>query len=245
MRQVVDFSQWGGPLKQETVDCWRSMGITKAIVQYSYLMPDHLAILRDNAFDIEAYVYLYWWESPWGQTPLDRVRAAMDMVVQSKASVKRVWLDCEDMLRPYREDQLQECVDYLNGIGMPCGIYTGAWWWVPRTGDSHAFAHLPLLHAQFPYDRQPPDFDSFRSYGGWTRPHTWQYIDTTVVCGHEVDVSITEEDVTPLPVEVWTEDKKLRTLIDVGHFVTQGWSLKDIVGWQKECYAAMLREMQG
>ena len=41
----VDFSQWGGALKPETVECWKDSGVKFAVVQYSERMTQHLDVL--------------------------------------------------------------------------------------------------------------------------------------------------------------------------------------------------------
>jgi len=194
MRLGVDFSQWGGPLLPSTVACWKAQGVDHAVVQYSERMAQHLQVLGDaGGVEIEGYVYLYWGQSPWGQTPADRTRAAL---AAGRGRLLRLWLDAEDSTHPYAEDQLQECVEACQSAGVAAGIYTGRWWWEPATGNSQAFAHLPLWHAEYlaqgatpDLSRLPQDFESFRPYGGWTRPAIWQWWNTTAFCGHSVDLN--------------------------------------------------------
>lgn len=204
MRVGVDFSQWGGALKPETVECWNSKGVEFAIVQYSDRMSQHLDALKAGGVaDISAYVYLYWGLSPWRQTPADRTNAALDLAA---GRINFLWLDAEDSSNPYNEAQLVECVDVCNRRGMPCGIYTGRWWWVPNTGNSRRFADLPLFHAEYlsnsgiadPGLAQQVNFGAFQSYGGWRRPTIWQYQGTSILCGHSVDMNAAEA-VAPAP----------------------------------------------
>lgn len=200
----VDFSQWGGDLAPQTVECWKNEGVRFAIVQYSSRIHQHLqTLVTSGGINLEAYVYLYWNTSPWNQTPQDRTESALRLI--QGFPVQRLWLDAEDTTHPYREDQLRECVALCEAAGVPTGIYTGSWWWRPQTNNSSAFAHLPLWHAEYlqsgtarPNFR--PDFGAFQPYGGWTRPLIWQYQGTTMLCGHSVDLNALEHETSqPLP----------------------------------------------
>lgn len=202
MSLAVDFSQYGGSLAPSTVVCWKAAGIEKAIVQYSSWTLQQLETLAAEDMPAEMYVYLYWGLSPWGQTPQDRTRIALGMC--KRFGLRRLWLDAEDSEKPYQESQLVECVRICREAGIEPGIYTGRWWWIPRTGNSQAFAHLPLWHAQ--YISEAPgtnvnlrvDFDTFEPYGGWTRPEIWQIQNTSTLCGHSVDLNQIEAD-APMP----------------------------------------------
>ena len=195
MRLGVDFSQWGGPLSINTVECWRAQGVNHAIVQYSNLMSQHLQTLQQaGGIETEAYVYLYWGVSPWGQTPVQRTEACID--IMSSYGVKTLWLDAEDSMHPYNEAQLKECEQLCYARGIIPGIYTGRWWWVPNTNNSQAFKHLPLWDANYIGESPNPDlskhptaFDRFRPYGGWTQPTIWQWHNTTMLCGYSVDLN--------------------------------------------------------
>lgn len=203
MRRGVDFSEWGGPLAAETVVAWKGLGIRFAIVQYSRRMTQHLEVLAQvGGLDVEAYVYLYWVQDQWGQTPQQRTRNALNLLQGS--SVRRLWLDCEDSEQPFDEAQLWECVTICNQAGIQPGIYTGRWWWVPRASNSQLFAELPLWHAEYV---DVPDFDSFVPYGGWTRPTIWQYQGTTTLAGHSVDLIVMEE-VSPVSVNLNADGSK-------------------------------------
>ena len=233
----VDFSQWGGALKPETVECWKDSGVKFAVVQYSERMTQHLDVLTAaGGLDVEGYVYLYWGHAPFPPpfdlTPEQRVHRALDVAGNR---ISRLWLDAEDSTHPYDEGQLIACVEACESRGMPCGIYTGRWWWVPETGDSRAFMHLPLWHAEY----TEPNFDAFQSYGGWQRPAIWQYQGTTNLCGHSVDLNV-KEDVAPPPEPEppapWqpTEIESLRAFISAGQFVRMNWNLADLADVDKQ-----------
>ena len=197
MRLGVDFSEYGGDLAPATAECWKQAGISFVIVQYSARMEQHLGILQAAGLEAEAYVYLYWDRSPWNQTPADRTNAALQLAA---GRVSRLWLDAEDQTHPYNEAQLQDCVTVCKLAGIPCGIYTGRWWWVPQTGNSQAFAHLPLWHAEYVtndpqarLDLAPDPGDGFQPYGGWTRPTIRQFQGTSTLCGHSVDLNVADD----------------------------------------------------
>lgn len=200
MRLGVDFSQWGGPLSVNTVECWRAQGVDHAIVQYSALMRQHLQTLKDaGGIETEAYVYLYWGQSPWGQTPVQRTKECID--IMDDFGIKVLWLDAEDSIHPYDEAQLIECEQYCYSRGIVPGIYTGGWWWIPNTRNSQTFKHLPLWDANYLAEATHPDlskspnnFDRFRPYGGWSKPTIWQWHNTTLLCGHSVDLNALPND---------------------------------------------------
>lgn len=219
----VDFSSFGGDLAQSTIQQWKDNGVTFAVVQYSNRMPQHLEALKDSGIQTEAYVYLYWGVDPWGQTP--QVRTQNALLMMAGYDVKRLWLDAEDTTHPFDARQLDACVALCEGAGVATGIYTGRWVWAGAYGNPTGFEHLPLWHAEYlgeapspDLSKQPQDFDAFKPYGGWTKPHTWQFWNTTTFCGHSVDLNAREADVTK-------EEDQLRTLIirallrDDYHFV--------------------------
>lgn len=210
----VDFSQWNdNELTKEIVECWKGSGVRHAVVQYSSKMKQQLSALQAAQWmpdGVDAYVYLYWGVDPWGQTPMTRVANAINMM--QGYPVQRLWLDAEDSTHPYDEAQLLACVDICNIRGIPCGIYTGRWWWEPKTHNSETFRNLPLWHAEYVTDRPEALIDltevnisGFKPYGGWDHVTLWQFHDTTTLCGYNVDLNAYEaldeepEEVPTLP----------------------------------------------
>ena len=179
----VDFSQWGGRLSQDTIECWKQGGVEFAVVQYSDLMREHLRALKDGGLSAQIYVYLYW-----DADPIERTRKALEAT--DGFDVKFVWLDAEDGGGTFTEAKLQAAVDVVQAAGLPCGIYTAPWWWNNKGGGSTAFSGLPLWHAG--YVDSEPDFDSFQPYGGWARPLVWQWRNTHDFCGHSIDANVAE-----------------------------------------------------
>ena len=100
--------------------------------------------------------------------------------------VRMWWIDCEDeSLGPMGPaevvDAIGDAVEYCERDGVGHGIYTGGWWWIPRTGDSDTFAHLTLWNADY------RAAEHHLPYGGWTESAMWQFEGTTMVCGQSVD----------------------------------------------------------
>lgn len=201
----VDFSEHGGDLSPLTVECWLNQGVEQAIVQYSARMRQHLDTLKPFSLVVEGYTYLYWGLSPWNQTPMQRVQNTLAL---ANGDISFLWLDCEDRLQPFDPWQLSECVRLCEVAGVPCGIYSAAWWWIPYTGNTTAFSRLPLWAAQYlsesptpDFSKQPASMDIFRPFGGWVKPDILQWHNTTNFCSHSVDLNVFE-DVTPVPVPV-------------------------------------------
>lgn len=89
-----------------------------------------------------------------------------------------LWLDCEDDTDgsyPSLEI-LSDATDACARLGVPCGIYTAAWWWIPRTDDDKGFCDLPLWAAV--YDGNPNLIAP--GFGGWTEMAGHQYTSTPV-----------------------------------------------------------------
>lgn len=118
---------------------------------------------RASGCTVGGYVWLYA-GIPGGQqvdSALDTARAAG--IVFSERNP--LWLDCED----YTDGTfpglhvIRDAVQHCDALGVACGIYTGGWWWKPRTGNSTEFAHLPLWSSN--YVNRPGLVDP--GYGGW------------------------------------------------------------------------------
>ncbi len=235
----VDFSE-GADLRQSTIDCWKANGITFAIVQYSGKLPAYLAALDGQGLDLDVYVYLYFPRSPWGQTPEERVEAALRMC--QGHGVRRMWLDVEEPTDPVDPASQQatvaallRCVDLVKANGQIVsfgpGIYSGFWTYQQHTGNSAAFADLPLWHADYLAESPTPDLGQAPGelllrngpYGGWTKPTVWQWHNTTMFCGHSVDLNVRqaeEENDMMIPhnaVAEWFENRD----IDPGVYTMQ------------------------
>jgi len=198
----VDFSQ-GASLTQATMAAWKAAGVKHVYVQYSAKLPEYLAALDGQGFIVDVYVYLYFPLSPWGQAPESRVRAAIEMC--RGHAVRTIWLDVEeptDNAGPVvTVEALKRCEAIVWVAGLQPGIYSGFWTYIDHTGNSEAFAHLPLWHADYLGVAPLPDMAKrpteivFRNgaYGGWHKPAVWQWWNTTMFGGHSVDMDIEEE----------------------------------------------------
>lgn len=215
----VDFSQWGGELRPATLACWKENGVRHAVVQYSHLMQQHINALHiAGGIIVEAYVYLYWNNVAMG-TPQERTYRALQ---SAGNGISFLWLDAEDTSAPFNlkaEQDLLECVDICNRAGMPCGIYTGRWWWVSHGRNVNTFSHLPLWDAHYVTQGATPDWplmpqsmEGFRPYGGWDSARIWQWQDTTNFCGHSVDLNVLElVDRPPIPEPIEGEDYDMKS----------------------------------
>jgi hypothetical protein len=153
-------------------------------------------VALQGGMTVDTYVYLYW---RYGVG--EQVRAALEAV--AGYPVGRLWLDCEDATGSRTpEDMVALVGQAVDACGQfACGIYTGRWWWAPATGNSSAFSHLPLWHAEYTSGPQVlPDFDTFRAYGGWDRPFMWQFQGTTYLCGVGVDLNLRHVQPAPGPL---------------------------------------------
>ena len=78
-----------------------------------------------------------------------------------------LWLDCEDYTDgSYPSlDVIRQAVQECGRRGVACGIYTGGWWWIPRTRNAREFRSLPLWASV--YDGSPEMVTV--GFGGWHR----------------------------------------------------------------------------
>jgi hypothetical protein len=187
----------GGLITPSIIACWVESGYTHAIVgtQWPLVARHQLELCAAGGMTLDAYVWLSWSRD---------VRATVATALETIRGfeVHRLWLDCEEATdgHPPAEvvSRIEAAVDAARGV--PAGIYTARWWWPAATGDSRAFARLPLWHAEYPYregykpsQAEAPSFDSFVPYGGWTRPAVWQYAGSVQHCGANVDLNVIEE----------------------------------------------------
>ncbi len=190
LQRALDVSNYSGAFSAETARRWREAGVEHVICgtqRPDVTRAQALAVIGAG-LTLDAYVYLYWSHDVIGQ-----VRDAIAVV--EGLPVGCLWLDCEDGVAGRAATEVGRLIESaVGGAGdFPVGVYTGRWWWQPATGDSAAFAHLPLWHAE--YTSSPallPDFDSFQPYGGWQRPLVWQYRGSTTLAGVTVDLNLRE-----------------------------------------------------
>lgn len=150
-----------------------------------------------NSFPVEAlYTFVYWWDVA---ADLERLRLAL--VMANEWDLK-VWLDCEwittnnhllgwaDTPMPSPAAIVALIHQYVDYLGQRvAGIYTGRWWWVPYTNDSHDFAYLLLWYAD--YQHAAVVLAAFVAFGGWLKAHIWQYSSDGVL-GLTADLDVEE-----------------------------------------------------
>lgn len=196
---AVDISNWSGEISVETVDRWSDAGVLRVIVgaQNERIMRQQMQqIDMTGGIEIQAYVFLY-----------DQWRDFSDQVEEAKRRyagfpVTKLWLDCEFATTAPPDvavARIQNAVDYCERKGINYGIYTGSWWWVPMTDDTHDFAHVDLWYSYYPMPFRPPCYspvtyeESVVTFGGWTLFQMWQYRGTTLFCGVTVDFNYFRE----------------------------------------------------
>jgi GH25 family lysozyme M1 (1,4-beta-N-acetylmuramidase) len=210
MRLGIDCSNYSGVLSPQSARCLRAAGFEFLIAgtQVPSVTRQQLEAAIAAGLEAQAYVYLYWSRDTAGE-----VRRALDGI--AGLPVSRLWLDCEDAARGLSPGAIVERIEAaLAACGdLPAGIYTGRWWWRAATGDSTAFAHLPLWHAEYrgAID-SPPALHDFHPYGGWQAPALWQFQGTTAVCGFSVDLNVEFAPAAPpLPPDLsWQERVELQ-----------------------------------
>ena len=197
MRQSygVDCSNWQGELTPKVAACLRESNCEYLIAgtqtgnDGNTYTRQQIEAAASVGIITEAYVWLRW-----GSSPILAVQAALAKI--QGLPVDRLWLDCEEAPGAFSPAQIVAFIkSAVSACGnFPCGIYTGAWWWVPNTGNSQELSYLPLWHAGYTHAgwMQGPRFDTFHPYGGWTQPHTWQYDSNHGLCTWGVDLNVRE-----------------------------------------------------
>lgn len=169
MSTALDVSHWSGELTEARLRAAQRAGMTRLVVgtQNHAVARQQAGVARSLGVEVQAYVYLYF-----AANPAERVRR--DLPLLREIGATRYWLDAEDVVAGMRQDAyVQDLHSAVAAAGaIPTGIYTARWWWVPYTGNSTAFAHLPLWTAQ--YDGKA-DLSAVMLYGGWKSAAMKQY----------------------------------------------------------------------
>ena len=188
----VDIAHFSTVPRQDQMQSWFDQGIRFVIVgcQRDPVAHGQLqALTAFGHFQLEAYQY-YVWD---GSEP---DRTARAHTIMRDFGLTRLWVDVEEPRGTRTTDQvlgeIRSAVATTQAARFQVGIYTGAWCYGDITGDTDEFKGLPLWHAAYPADRQPPDFATFKAYCGWVRPAIWQYVGTTDLAGVNVDLNVRE-----------------------------------------------------
>ena len=187
-----DLSTFSGP-------CLKSAGVERVIIGCWDLAASR-AIARgalDAGIIVEdLYTFLYYGLAHETREVSNALALAREM-----GTIKRIWLDCEahfdpafptetaDMTVAYRFAATRTARQLVEAAGLRAGIYTGAYWWPSKMGNTAKFADLPLWVANYgandPDNPRPPLTQV--AFGGWTKPAVHQYSSTIPVCGRNRD----------------------------------------------------------
>lgn len=133
------------------------------------------------------YAFLYFGLDTLGQT-MAAVR------ISKKYGIPRVFMDCESgqgterdgITIEERQAELRDCIHAVTTEGLSAGIYTGAYWWPAKMGNTTEWASLPLWHAAYYNDGSK---QKAVNYGGWTECAIHQWTSTLNVCGRNRDAN--------------------------------------------------------
>jgi len=202
-----DISNFSAVPTREQLQCWWDGGIRMVIVGCQRDSAAHAqlqALTADGRFALEAYQYYFW-----DGSEVERTNRALK--VMADFGLKRLWIDVEEARGQATQEQvtqaIRNAVITVTNAGLGAGIYTGGWCFPELTGNTTEFSGLPLWTAAYPANKQPPDFNTFHSYGGWTRPLIWQYAGSTDLCGINVDLNARELAVAAVAFGVVTSAK--------------------------------------
>jgi GH25 family lysozyme M1 (1,4-beta-N-acetylmuramidase) len=201
MVRGVDVSLYSGPVSTPSWARLKSKGWSFAVVGAwgSYgcntLARQQLAAARTAGLTTGAYVLLHF-DDP-EKTGEWQVRQAVESIGEELRHVRLIALDVEEKGGPVAVDPvdlIQSAVDEVARLGLPAVMYTKEKDWREMTGNSRAFAHLPLWVPR--YDGVPKLGVSgkhpWRPFGGWKRQAAKQYKGTTDLHGVKVDLNISE-----------------------------------------------------
>lgn len=191
MLNAVDMSTYGGEFTATEAQCMKDAGVKLIIAGTGHKKSlgkwseQQAGVALDSGRVLDGYRWLNL------NSPVHpQMQNAFESMGKHLASIRMWWIDCEDTTMPGMGPMqvvkaIQEAVEFCEEADVRHGIYSGKWWWVPQTGNSEKFSHLPLWNAYFDGD---PDEDGM-PYGGWEHSAIEQYKGTTMVCGQSVDLN--------------------------------------------------------
>lgn len=170
--QAIDISNYTGFVTPDMVTGWMGQGITHVVIacQFDGVFRQQHDVCVAGGMTVDAYRYVYF-----DQLVAPQIDQALQTIANSGSGY--LWLDFEDVTPglPSPADTvaiISVAVSRAQAGPFPVGIYTGAWWWVPRTGNSVQQAGLPLWDANWD---GVADLTGFSPYGGWSAPAGKQY----------------------------------------------------------------------
>lgn len=202
----VDMSNWGGVPTMDQIQKLVAAGFTRFIVGtgpggYGAEAEAQIAVIvQVPGAHVEAYTFLEWRSQlNWGLDEKGWVRTALRCVgdYADDGTIERWWLDVEDNLRDQgmgvrdKEAVIQSAFDefdhWLDPMGLTCGLYTGAWYWIGYMSNSDTFKDRQLWESYYDSD---PDIDGWPGCP-WSRDMIaiTQYEGTTNMFGFSVDLN--------------------------------------------------------
>jgi len=194
---AVDVSNWQGELGAETFRCFIRNNVLRFIAgtQNEEIVRQQLGMADMHHIETQAYVYLYD-NAPFDQQVREAVRR-----IQGRP-ITCLWLDCEFATTAPLDvviERIWLAVKTCEALGVPYGIYTGAWWWQPMTGSSREFADagIRLWFADYGPGNWPMQHapSLWAGFGCWGNGEMRQYRGTVGFCETTVDYNWFEEEV--------------------------------------------------
>lgn len=185
-----------------TVDLVRSWGVGLLFIQAfprSYAQyaeqQRQISVAVEAGIPWDAYIYDYLADPTWRDGCLDGLDGG-------PRAPRQMWPDEEDVSPAIanwspvdRENAIAATMEACQARGQTLsltqepGLYTGAWWWIPRTANSQRFSVFDLWVSD--YDGNP-DTNVWPSFGGWSTVRVKQYAGTQPD-GTDLDVLSDEE----------------------------------------------------
>lgn len=160
----------------ELLQAWRAEGVGLVIAQAfppSYASKyaeqrQQMRLCAQEGMPFDCYVYDYLGAPDWLDGALEGLSQAQ---AEEGLRPRKLWLDEEDTeteagwTTADRVVAIGQSARRALNAGYATGIYTGAWWWGPKTSNNRSFTDLPLWAAQ--YDNIA-DASVFTPFGGWS-----------------------------------------------------------------------------
>lgn len=186
----VDVSQ---PTSQSAFECMKTQHAVSFVIIRSYTelgSPDSAVVdtaKAAHAAGLDVSVYHF---PDTSQSASSQISADINYLRDHGVSFSSVWVDVEHS--DWGSDTsananfVKECLDAIKSHGVGAGVYTSESQWGPIAGNSDIASGYPLWWATYNYE---PNFDGFKSFGGWSSPYMHQYKGNQLLCGAGVDVN--------------------------------------------------------
>ena len=182
--------------------CFKANGVERLIVGASNLNAARQMVGagRDAGLIVEDLYAFCYYGLGWESRDLDNCLR----IAEELGGIKRIWLDCEagfsddsnpnnDTEAPgitveYRQAATRDQRQRVEAANLQVGIYTGAFWWTSKMGNTTEFSDLPLWLANYgtndPNNPRSPITEV--NFGGWTATAAHQFSSTIGLCGRDV-----------------------------------------------------------